>query len=297
MKDNRFDKKIGILDWLIFLSVIIMVLMVYMPLQVWEEENKYKTERRNRMKYINLAEEFYFELMGEYTTNVNELFSVVESAVDSLIADTTFTGKQIININDKKYFVNLDLSFAERVDTTFSIPERIKKTYLDTLYRIGVVNEQNKNITDTVWVNKKQLINIKDTPSFIRKYFTHYEDDSENRLSIEEFNKDKNNFKDLGYKPKKEKIEKRFSMQTNYLRRKFHLNNDFVYCPISKNNDSLKFSLKIDDSEPKKPIFIIESPVNVEENHNEMRYGIFRYRPGKQETIVGGVKSWAEQEG
>ena len=86
-------------------------------------------------------------------------------------------------------------------------------------------------------------------------------------------------------------------MQTNYLRRKFHLNNDFVYCPISKNNDSLKFSLKIDDSEPKKPIFIIESPVNVEENHNEMRYGIFRYRPGKQETIVGGVKSWAEQEG
>ena len=26
---------------------------------------------------------------------------------------------------------------------------------------------------------------------------------------------------------------------------------------------------------------------------NELRYGIFRYKPGNKESIVGGVKSWA----
>ena len=29
------------------------------------------------------------------------------------------------------------------------------------------------------------------------------------------------------------------------------------------------------------------------ENDKEWRYGIFRYNPGKQETIENGVKSWA----
>ena len=104
MKNSGFNRKIGILDWLIFLSIIIMIIMVYVPLEVWQEESKYKTERRNRMKYINFAEEFYFELTGKYTTNVNELFSLVESATDSLLADTTFIGKQIIFTVNNKLF-------------------------------------------------------------------------------------------------------------------------------------------------------------------------------------------------
>ena len=297
MKNSVFNRKIGILDWLIFLSIIIMIIMVYVPLEVWQEESKYKTERRNRMKYINFAEEFYFELTGKYTTDVNELFSLVESATDSLLADTTFIGKQIINLDGKAYPVNLDLSFAERVDTTFSIPEKVKKTYLDTLYKIGMLNEKNKDIIDTLWMNKVQLTDVLDSPSYVKKYFTHYENAKGKKISIKEFNDNKDEFQKMGYKPKKEKIEERTSVEVNYLRRKFHLNDDFIYCPISKNNDSLKFSLKIDNSDPKKPIFIIESPVNVKDNHNEMRYGIFRYRPGTQETIIGGVKSWAEQEG
>ena len=44
MKNSGFNRKIGILDWLIFLSIIIMIVMVYVPLEVWQEESKYKTE-------------------------------------------------------------------------------------------------------------------------------------------------------------------------------------------------------------------------------------------------------------
>ena len=59
----------------------------------------------------------------------------------------------------------------------------------------------------------------------------------------------------------------------------------FTFLPWNMNR------LNIDESDPSAPIFTIESPLDSEDN--ELRYGIFRYKPGKKESIVGGVKSWA----
>ena len=117
---NKTERKIGILDWMIFFSIIILIIMVYVPQKVWEEESEYRQERRNRMKHIALAEDFYYELTGKYTTDINELFALVESSMDSLIADSTFTGTQNININ---------------------------------LYQIGMKNEDNPELIDTLWMN------------------------------------------------------------------------------------------------------------------------------------------------
>ena len=46
--------------------------------------------------------------------------------MDSLISDSTFIGTQYVNINNKNYKINIDASFAERVDTSYSIPEKMK---------------------------------------------------------------------------------------------------------------------------------------------------------------------------
>ena len=124
--NNKYDKKIGILDWSIFFAIIILITMVYVPLNVWAEENHYKEMRRSRMKYIASAEEFFYELTGRYTTNVDELFQLVEAAMDSLISDSTFTVKQVINLNNNVYEVMMDESFHIRVDTTYSKAEIIK---------------------------------------------------------------------------------------------------------------------------------------------------------------------------
>ena len=59
MKEMSDSKKIAILDWLIFFSIIMLIIMVYLPQKVWEEESKYRSERRARMKHIALAEEFF----------------------------------------------------------------------------------------------------------------------------------------------------------------------------------------------------------------------------------------------
>ena len=79
--DNKYDKQIGILDWLIFFSIIILIIMVYVPLDVWSEESHYKKIRRDRMQYIASAEQFFYELTGRYTTDIDELFPLVEAAI------------------------------------------------------------------------------------------------------------------------------------------------------------------------------------------------------------------------
>ena len=185
--DNKYDKQIGILDWSIFFSIIILIIMVYVPLNVWDEENDYKRMRRDRMKYIASAEDFFYEMTGKYTTDINELFPLVEAAMDSLIADSTFLGKQIINLGDKTYEVMLDESFHIRVDTTYSTAEVIKNIEVDTLFRIGIKNEKNLNLIDTIWVNSKNFKDYQNNSNFSGKYITHYENDLGDMLEIEEF--------------------------------------------------------------------------------------------------------------
>ena len=255
---KSYDKQISVLDWFILFSIIVMFIMVYIPQSVWSEEDLNKQERRKRMEIISQAEEFYYELTGEYTQNVDVLFKVVEASMDSLIADSLFYGKnKKIFIDKKKYSVNIEKDFAIRVDTTFSTSEQIREVVTDTIYTIGELNKETNQI-DTIQV----------TADILSK--------KQNKVEFQGI-----------YKTETEQREETF---TNYLRRKFHLTNNLEYCPISNNNLSKKFIIEI-NNDKKNPSYKISSPIDEEDR--EWRYGIFRYNPGKQETIENGVKSWA----
>ena len=261
MENKSFDKKISILDWFIIFSIIIMFIMVYVPQSIWSEEVEYKSDRRNRMEILFNAEDFFYELTDKYTTDVSLLFSVVEGVMDEQISDSLYYGKQKISaINEqgisKVYNVNVEKDFAIRVDTTFSISEQIKKVVTDTIYSIGMLNEDS--LIDTFDV--QDISKYKDNAKFVDVFSTRYED--------------------------------REQVFTNYLRRKFHLSEDLNYCPISKNNLSKKFIIEIDDSGKDSKIKIL-SPVS--SSDKEWRYGIFRYDPGKQDVIDNGVKNWASK--
>ena len=58
----NFETKIGLLDWFILLSIILLLLIVYIPNSIWAEEKKDREESRFRMKAIANAAEFYNEL-------------------------------------------------------------------------------------------------------------------------------------------------------------------------------------------------------------------------------------------
>ena len=85
MNKLKLNKTIGILDWLILFSIILMFIMVYIPQSIWKEENKFKDERRFKMKVIHQAEEFYKELTGEYTTDYNDISMNFNRALYNLV--------------------------------------------------------------------------------------------------------------------------------------------------------------------------------------------------------------------
>tara|TARA_Y100000814_G_scaffold215901_1_gene160685 strand:- start:207 stop:992 length:786 start_codon:yes stop_codon:yes gene_type:complete len=260
MKNIKNDKKIGILDWLIFLAIIIMFIMVYIPQSIWVEEDYYKKQRRQRMTVISQAAEFYYELTGEHTTDHIELFSLVEASMDSLIADSTFIGNKNILINNKSYNVRLEPGFHTIIDTTFSESEKVKVEISDTLYTIIMTDEEDGSL-DTLIANTKNINKYKNDSLFVDIL--------------------------------KETTENRFETKSNYLRRKYHLNEELIYCPISNDNKNKKFLLSlIESSDGNSKSFKISSPVS--KSDAERRYVIFNYNPGKEESIVGGKKSWAE---
>ena len=86
------------------------------------------------MSDIANAEDFYFEMTGQYTLDGEHLFDLVEAAMDSLIADSLFTGEKNIKLGEKTYSVTLDRGFEIRVDTTFSHPTDLYLSYEDTVH-------------------------------------------------------------------------------------------------------------------------------------------------------------------
>ena len=257
MHDQNYERKISILDWGIIISAILLLLAVYLPQSIWKEEVKFRKEGRHRMTSIADAEEFYFEMTGTYTPDGEHLFELVEAAMDSLIADSLFTGEKIISLKGKAYPVTMERGFETRVDTTFSQATDIYFSYEDTIYTVGLNNPESGNI-DTMFVNVKDLHHYKADEHFREIYETD--------------------------------IVTRSEIRTDYLREKYHLNTKMLRCPLT--NDPYIFEI---DTTGEEDVFSVTSPLHIlEEPYTESRFGVFTFEAGDHGFIKGTQKSWAE---
>ena len=177
--------------------------------------------------------------------------------MDSLIADTLFTGEKIIYLNGNAYPVNMDRGVEIRIDTTFSEPTELYFSYDDTVYTIGMKNPESGG-TDTLFVNVKDLAQYQSD-----EYFQEiYELD----------------------------IVVRTELRTDFLREKYHLDNRMLYCPLT--NDPYIFEV---DTTNEEPVFTIKSPLHkLVEPYTESRFGVFTFEAGDHGYIRGTQKSWAE---
>jgi len=259
MKDQNYERKISLLDWGIIISSILLLLTVYLPQSIWEEEAKFRKEGHHRMSAIANAEEFYFEMTGTYTTDGKHLFELVEAATDSLIADSLFTGEQIIQLNGNAYPVTMERGFEHRVDTTFSVATELYFTYNDTVYTIGMKNPESGG-TDTLFINIRDIVKYQSD-----EYFQDF------------YSKD---------------VVTRTELRTDYLREKYHLNNSMLSCPLT--NASYIFEI---DSTGDEPVFTVTSPLHLlKEPYSEIRFGVFTFEAGDHGYIRGTQKSWVEQD-
>ena len=204
------------------------------------------------MKAIANAAEFYNELKGSYTTDGEEMFALVEAAIDSLYADSLFVGEQKISTENMLHQITIGKGFDYRADTTFSIAEKIKVTVIDTIYMISEFTDStNMAILDTSYVNSKSINERKKT-----KLFNEV-------ISME--------------------INDRIEVKNDYLRRKYHLNKELLFCPLTKR----PYILEILNNETDQDIFMVKSPVK--KTDTEPRYFFFKYIPGNHGYIKSGI--------
>ena len=274
MKSNSkitMEQRIGLLDWGILLSIIILFFIVYIPRSIWMEEKRDRDESRFRMKAIANAADFFKELTGNYSSNGKEIFLLVESAIDSLYADSLFTGSQKIYINNQIYSIKVDKGFDYRADTTFSESEKVKRMVTDTLHLVLMIKDDVNNeielgnmdrlsITatdlDTLYVNESFLRRYKNDSSFYGILNTSYKD--------------------------------RIEVSSDYLRKKYHLTEDLLVCPLTGKPYLLEVLTESDEE-----VFIVSSPVN-RKNDSSSRYFFFKYDPGEHGYVKSGITSWAE---
>ncbi len=291
----KFTTRIAVLDWLFVFAIIILLLIVYIPNQIWIQEKFDRDESRFRMRTISNASEFYKEITGNYTINGPQMFELVEAAIDSAFADSLFVGEQQIILNDKIFNVSINKGFDYRADTTFSIAEQIRKTIVDTLYWTLEYSDSTKTLLDTNYVNssdiKKRMnlyrFNPANTSLLSERDSTITGEEYDDLLSFEQ-KRFYRVVKDTI--PGKIEISEREEVKNNYLRKKFHLNTDLLTCPLSKKD----YILALEQQNSGENIFIVKSPVN--ESNIETQYYFFEYNPGDHGYIRSGVQSWAGEE-
>jgi len=256
MSNVDLDKKINLLDWGIIFSTLIMLSMVYIPQIIWSEEDSYKRESRHRMSVISNAQDFYHEMVGDYTYDGFLLFDLVEAAMDSSLADSLFLGKKAIQLNNGNLiYVNIENGFGDKVDTTFSFPVPIKKILLDTIYTIGLKNIETNDI-DTLFTNASDINKFTSDSSFFAIFSTDTITRSEK--------------------------------STDYLRKKYHLGYDLLNCPVTNQ----PYLLEIDEASDGIRTFNVKSPIP--KDYFERRFLFFKFEPRNHGSIIAGVKSWAE---
>jgi len=160
------QNKTDLLEVVIILAMFFLIVVIYVPVAIWEEENYFEKESRYRMQNVYDVESFYSRLTGEYNPNFLEAMSVVNATRDSTVADSLFIGEQLVMLSGKEFYVDVDESFGFEYDTTFGVKSFRKDTVQDTTVQI-VLFAEDLGRNDTSFIRKKDLPGYSDAENFI----------------------------------------------------------------------------------------------------------------------------------
>tara|TARA_B100000686_G_scaffold129244_1_gene136386 strand:- start:3880 stop:4641 length:762 start_codon:yes stop_codon:yes gene_type:complete len=132
-----------LLELAILLSVIVFMLVIYIPRMIWDEEEKVESDSRFYIEHVYDVLSYYQQITGERTTDGKWAIKVVNAARDSMTADSTFLGKQDILLGDRIASVDLSANFVTVYDTSFGFLKTRKDTLQDTILTIVSFNEED----------------------------------------------------------------------------------------------------------------------------------------------------------
>ena len=148
------NNKNDLIELIIIFSILLLIVVIYVPVAIWEEEESFQKESRYRMENLYNVQSFYKKIIGEYNSNFFEAMNVINAARDSSLADSLFTGEMKINLNDITYNVTIDETFSFEYDTTFGLKAFRKDTVLDTTLQISYFSDELSRY-DTSFIRRK----------------------------------------------------------------------------------------------------------------------------------------------
>ena len=107
-KQKFFNDYLEVITFFIF---ILILLVIYIPSTIWQEEDMYKEESRFRMQTVYNVENFYNILTGSYESDGKKAVTLVNAVRDSVMADSTFLGEQIVKLNGEEFLIDVPKGF------------------------------------------------------------------------------------------------------------------------------------------------------------------------------------------
>ena len=252
-KQKFFNDYLEIITFVIFL---IMLVVIYVPSTIWQEEDAYKNESRFRMQNVYSVENFYNILTGEYEQDGLKALRLVNAVRDSLTADSLFLGEQSVKLSGEEFLIDVPNGFDVEYDTTFGLRRVAKETVVDTTVTVLMLTEDGAE--DTVYVQKRNLKETLSDPLFLNVV-------SENTF---------------------ERIE-----TVSYFDRRFRKERDpydFISLP-----DSSQFNCPLTGDpyiiEISENSIRVSSPIR---SYRENRYGFFSLKTRSHGYIIDGTRSW-----
>ena len=136
--------------------VFLLILVIYLPTQVWKEEEQVQKESRRRMRILHKVEDFYYKMSDTYNEDPVKAIKIVSALRDSTVADSNFYGPQILRLDGKEYEFDVLRNLHKSYDTTFAFSYSLKDTVVDTLYTITRWNESLRAF-DTLSISSQAL--------------------------------------------------------------------------------------------------------------------------------------------
>lgn len=128
-------KKYWGLNILIVILVGVLLAVLLIPKQIWNEEQRYRDLSRQRMQNLWKVENLFHQLTGDYTELGSNAIRTVNVVYDSLQDSTDFYGEQTVVLPSKTIRLTVDSA--------------------------AIVNLIDSSLADTVWTaHREQLISM-----------------------------------------------------------------------------------------------------------------------------------------
>lgn len=176
IKDRQFRS--DLLELFIVLSFIFMIITIYVPKAIWEEEHDVQTESRFNIQNVYDVETFYNMLTDSFNTDGLWTMNLINAVRDSVMADSTFLGERSLTVQGNLVQVDIPKGFDVDFDTTFGFPKVRRDTIMDTTHTIAMFSaDLGRN--DTIFIHHKKLSEFQANENFVSLVTTESKERSE----------------------------------------------------------------------------------------------------------------------